>query len=84
MLLVEHSPLLMEQQPPGASCWGDRHAAADEAQLVAMAGAIAGGAEESACQQEGKERIRTKEKYPKLGLMLLTHTPCMCPTTSRT
>lgn len=53
VLLVEHSPLLMEllcrqfeMQPLGASCWGGRHAAADEAQLVVMASAIAGRAED--------------------------------------
>ena len=30
--------------------------------------------EEAACQQEGKEIIRTKEKYRKLGLIPVPHT----------
>ena len=56
VLLVEHSPLLMEllcrqveMQPLGASCWGGRHAAADEAQLVVMASDIAGRVEDLYC-----------------------------------
>ena len=53
MLVVDQSTLLvelllrqLEAQPPGARCWGNPHALADEAPLVVLMSDIAGRVED--------------------------------------
>ena len=58
----------LEKQPPGANCWGSRHATADEAQLVVMASAIAGRAEDLYCTGHMGPKDRGARCVPKAAV----------------